>query len=80
MDYYVAMPLGQFPDASGAARVAAVLADAKRALGTHERKIEPEQRERRRVKSIRTAGHHGGVATRKGCAEYGCHHAKHGRA
>jgi hypothetical protein len=62
-------PLGQTSDLAGAIRVASNLADAKRPIGTHEHKIDDEQRERRRVKSIRTASH-GGNATRPKSASY----------
>ena len=61
--------LGQLPDDVGAVRLAANLSDSKRPIGTHEHKIDDEQRARRRAKAIRTASH-GGQATHKPSAAY----------
>jgi hypothetical protein len=69
MDFIPRMALGQTSDPAGAIRVAANIADSKRPVGTHEHKIDDDQRARRRVKSVRTASHSGN-ATRPKSSSY----------
>ena len=72
-------PAGQAPAAQGDRAQGDRPRGPREVAGTHQGKIDPEQRARRTAKNARTASH-SGQGTHKACNEYpGCNHPKHGR-